>query len=1025
MVCINESTVSADVGNIHVKSCTYRCGKCLKNIRPNQGYTTCDNCELYFHDCCADTKDSVKWWCYQCFTRTCLNELPYGDTYIDHDCYLDKGLKFAHLNIQSLGSKVDHVKLLLHCNNIDLFCVTETWLNDNYSDSDVHVNGYNLCRVDRKGMTSHGGIVCYVKDGISHKIVSKYDDDLVEALWVEINLPQTKPILLGTIYRTPSSRVDYESKLDLIFQEVTTDYDDVVILGDFNLDIAKACNSKKVSILAKHSNLHQLITDYTRITENTKSKIDLAFVSNPNNIASSGVHSLGLSDHSLIYLVRKNKKIKGKPKSIKYRSLKKFNENNFIDTVKNKNWAKVLDLNDVNSALEVFSNMFNDACNTHAPIKQKLVKGAQLPEWINKDFIQLTRDRDHYYKKAHKTNDPNDWKNARLLRNKVNNMSKYLKKSYCSNAINENVNNSKKLWSTIKQLIPKNNSCVQSVQSEDGITKTDKETADKFNEYFTSIGNKLANKFVNNNETKYTDNNPCNTTCFNFDIVTPEFVFDEICKMDNNKSPGFGNLNVKLLKLAAPIICHSLAYICNLSLQTSVFPNEWKQAKVTPIYKDGDKCDVSNYRPISVLPIISKIIERAVHNQLYRFLTENNILNACQSGFRSNHSTTTTLLDVSDFILSNMNQGNVTGALFLDLKKAFDTVNHSLLIEKLKSYGVTGNTLKWFISYLSGRTQAVNVNSTISDSKLIDIGIPQGSIIGPLLFIIYVNSLPDCINCKCVMYADDTTLLFSSSDPATLQHEMNDNLSKIAKWFENNQLTLNIRKTNFMIFGTKHCLRNYNDICLNYGNDMIERVDKFKYLGVIFDPILSWCDHVDYISSVVSKRIGVIRRVKFYLPSNTLNMLAKALIFPHFDYCSPVWSNCNSQLTNSLQILQNKLARVLLSADIRTSVIDLMQALDWNKLHDSWINQLLIIVFKCLQHKAPYYLSSRFTFTSTIHTQNTRSQSNNTLVVPPWNSKSGKRTFQYRGAIHWNALPSDVRKNIVSMSLPMFKSMLK
>ncbi len=160
------------------------------------------------------------------------------------------------------------------------------------------------------------------------------------------------------------------------------------------------------------------------------------------------------------------------------------------------------------------------------------------------------------------------------------------------------------------------------------------------------------------------------------------------------------------------------------------------------------------------------------------------------------------------------------------------------------------------------------------------------------------------------------------------------------------------------------------------------------------------------------------------LPSHTLNMLAKALIFPHFDYCSPVWSNCNSQLANSLQILQNKLARVLLSADIRTSVIDLMQALDWNKLHDSWINQLLIVVFKCLQNKAPYYLSSRFTFTSTIHTQNTRSQFNNTLVVPPWNSKSGKRTFQYRGAFHWNALPSDVRKNIVSMSLPMFKSIL-
>ena len=213
----------------------------------------------------------------------------------------------------------------------------------------------------------------------------------------------------------------------------------------------------------------------------------------------------------------------------------------------------------------------------------------------------------------------------------------------------------------------------------------------------SSIGKNLADKFNNNHENNVTCNKNISSN-FEFDFVTPEFVFDEICKMSNNKSTGLDNLNIRLLKLAAPIVCDSLSYICNLSLCTLTFPSTWKQAKVTPIFKDGDKSDVNNYRPISVLPVLSKIIEHSVHNQLCNYLTVNGLLNSCQSGFRKHHSTTTTLLDVTDYILNNMNQGKVTGALFIDLKKAFDTVNNDLLLQKLESYGITNSALSWFSS---------------------------------------------------------------------------------------------------------------------------------------------------------------------------------------------------------------------------------------------------------------------------------------------------------------------------------------
>jgi len=543
----------------------------------------------------------------------------------------------------------------------------------------------------------------------------------------------------------------------------------------------------------------------------------------------------------------------------------------------------------------------------------------------------------------------------------------------------------------------------------------------------------LASKFDNsssmfdgNNDSKHRSNNNnstnFNSSKFKFDIVTPEFVFDEICKFVNSKSSGLDEINVRLLKLAAPIVSDSLAYICNLSLCTTTFPSDWKQAKVTPIFKEGVKSDVSNYRPISVLSIISKILERAVHNQLYTYLTNCNILSQSQSGFRSNHSTATTLLDVSDYILSNMNDGNVTAAVFLDLKKAFDTVNHNILLSKLKSYGIGVEALSWFKSYLSNRSQVVNINSTLSDCKPINVGIPQGSILGPLLFIIYVNSLSDIVSSKLVMYADDTTLLCSSNDPESLQTELNDNLGKIANWFSANKLTLNIKKTKFMVFGNNHNLHKFENISLKYNDDVVERVDSFKYLGVTFDPKLTWNNHVNNICSTVSKRIGVIRKVKFYLPPCTLKLLANALVMPHLDYCSSVWSNCNTEFLHSLQVQHNRLARVLTNADIRTRIDDLMKSLNWTRLNERWNAQLLILLFKCLKGTAPMYLSSQFDFTHNSHSHGTRSQTFNSLIVPKWKTVYGKKTFHYRTAKLWNDLPCEICVNLQSMSISSFKN---
>ena len=1031
--CVCNNNVNQKV---HVSS---TCGECLKKVTLYNDIVTCSQCSLDFHLKCTDkinsTQSNSNWLCKLCFTKICIDELPFPTgQFIDPrlNCHLGRGLKIVHINIQSLKNKIDHLHIFMHFNDIDILCVTETWLKSDIDDNELIINGYNMCRKDRRSVDGeHGGIVVYLKEGIDFDDAQIDVENDIEALFLDINLPCTKSILLGTVYRKPSANAEYLSKLDLVLQKATANYNESIIVGDFNLDMFKPNLAKKVNNLAKNSNLTQLITEATRITPDSETLLDLALVSCPDMISVQGVHHINLSDHSMIYVVRKCKKIRVTPKITKSRSYKNFNETNFIESLQTKNWNLVTNQSDVNNAWSIWSNMFIDVCDKHAPMKEKRIR-TYLPDWITSDFLKLSKDRDFYYNKACKTNDPLDWNKAKALRNKVNNLNKSLKKNFYNKEIENNLKDSKKLWKTIKKVIPnKTKNSVGNIKTENRNTTNDTDTANVFNNYFTSIGTKLADKINSNDDNVHviTDNdgnidNPYRECSeFNFQPITAEYVFDQICNLTSNKSPGLDTIDVTLFKAAAPIISNSLAYICNLSLSSSIFPSEWKIAKVVPIFKSGCKSNVENYRPISVLSIVSKIIERAVHDQLYSHLTVNNLLSSSQSGFRSQYSTATTIIDVQDYILNNMDEGKVTGAIFLDLKKAFDTVDHQLLINKLMNYGISSIELKWFKSYLNGRKQSVKIGSSLSSLMSIDIGIPQGSILGPLLFIIFVNDLPNNVVCKAVMYADDTSLLVSSSDPLSLQNSLNYNLNLIARWFKENNLTLNLDKTKFMLFGTTHNLDKFKDISLIYDGNVIEQVDHFKYLGIVFDCNMTWSHHIDFIASNVSKRCGIIRRVKYFLPNHILKKLAEALVMSQFDYCSHAWSNCSQTLSHRLQVLQNNLARIVLSADARTPTDFMMTTLKWLKLDKRWDNHILVMLFKCLIGRAPDYLSCNFNFTNSIHYHNTRGQSSNSLVVPHHKSNSGMRSFQVRAANLWNnAVDSNIRSNFMSYSIGQFKS---
>ncbi len=403
--------------------------------------------------------------------------------------------------------------------------------------------------------------------------------------------------------------------------------------------------------------------------------------------------------------------------------------------------------------------------------------------------------------------------------------------------------------------------------------------ANEINDYFVNIGTNLASKIPVS--TLEIDNTILDIPQFKLQETTVEAVEKELLKIPDSKATGDDNIPIRFIKftklITAKIICH----IINLTIRHNIIPDDWKTATITPIYKDGDKDDPANYRPISILPALSKILERIIHTQLYEHIDNNNVLSNAQFRFRKGHSTSSCILNLLDTIYCNVEENRLTGVIFLELKKAFDTVDHTILINKLRKLNVHEHSLNWFDNYLNNRHQSVK-----SAKKNINCGVPQGSILGPLLFILYINNLEKYLNdCKINLYADDTALYSSSTSYINLMLNLHLELSIVAEWLKANKLTLNVKKTKFVIFGSKHKLAGNRDTPLYINQEQIERVKSIKYLGMILDEQLNFEEHIDYLISKTVNKLGILRKSREFLDQKTSLLLYKSLVL-HALFCS-------------------------------------------------------------------------------------------------------------------------------------------
>ena len=381
------------------------------------------------------------------------------------------------------------------------------------------------------------------------------------------------------------------------------------------------------------------------------------------------------------------------------------------------------------------------------------------------------------------------------------------------------------------------------------ISFDDKTNANNFKEFYSNLANDLvkklpppSNKFGATQVRQYyqhiLDFLPSK---FTFSVGDENLVLKLLNDMTIDKAAGIDNISAKFLKDGANVLAKPISEVCNLSIKYSIFPTDRQIAKLKPLFKKGSTTLPKNYRPISLLPLISKIIEKVIHDQTQAFLDENKILYRFQSGFRKNFSTDSCLSYLNNKIVTGFESGLYTGMILIDLRKAFDTIDHKILIEKMEFLGFSKNVILWFKSYLTNRIFKVNLNKTFSEPGKLLCGVPQGSILGPLLFLLYINDMPQAVQCELLLYADDTCLIFQHSDIREIERQLNKNFSSICDWFVDNKLSIHFGedKTKSILFSSKRKVKKASPINIQYNDIKIKQYSKVTYLGCILDETLS------------------------------------------------------------------------------------------------------------------------------------------------------------------------------------------
>lgn len=776
-------------------------------------------------------------------------------------------------------------------------------------------------------INQNDGVVVYVKADIFVKSIKEIMLQQASCLQIDIN----NTAILG-IYRSPSN-LKADNFIDSLGSHLDSlkSYHNIVITGDININIiADECKDSRehnnrctyLDTLAARGLLpgHTLPTRKLNCLDHIILKLDQNKLS-----ANIAVLNTSITDHAMIFLSLCFKETVNKKK---YKLKTTVDYDKALVNLSEKNLNQILLHDDPNTVTELLVSKIAESLQENTTLARVPKSKRIIKPWITTGMLRCIQNRNKLQKMVQ--GDPfNEILKLtyKRYRNYCCKLRKTLKRNYEKELLLKSTANPKVLWKNINSIVSR------ASKSENtkllNVMTSPIDSVNHANEYFACVGKKLAEDISQNFDKdlpRYNNEMSMQLNSFVLLDTDPTEVNDVIISLKSSSASGWDNIPSSFIKLAKneliPIICH----LTNLCFKKGIFPLLLKKSIITPVYKSGDESILGNYRPISVLPSISKILEKLLNNRLINYLEKYNILSKAQYGFRHGKSTDDAILDLTSYIVNKMDRGEKCLAVFLDLQKAFDTVSIPTLVSKLEMIGVRDNALRLFKSYLSDRSQRVKIGEHVSKDTSILFGVPQGSVLGPTLFLVYINTLCDLKldGAKVVAYADDTALVFSDKTWESVKVKTELGLSKVAGWLRTNLLTLNTSKTNFLCFSIYNRSQLGSDFSIKLhlnGNvskcgadcscPLINKVNKTKYLGIYLDQRLSWHPQIEFVSKRIRKLTWVFQTLRHVTNKDLIKKIYKALAQSVLGYGIAIWGGTRKTKFLEIERAQRSLLKVM------------------------------------------------------------------------------------------------------------------
>jgi exonuclease III len=1029
-----------------------KCPICEKSVKSNNKQLICKVCFDRTHVLCTGISVFVKrvkssapcsWICQSCT----LAELPfYGQEFssffnADHttepeptlrptqeldcnsllqptdDIHLEvlknkaNQLRLFHLNTQSMTSTFNEFLLTVKRYPFDVLTLSETWLKDN-EDLLKHVSipGFTFEYRNRESIRG-GGVGAYIKESVVYKRrrdIENLQPEL-EHMWLEFKgRNKHSKLLLGVFYRSTRilSTKAWFNKFESLLGHISGTWDSLLtIAGDMNIDLlnSDASNTKQYNDILQSFNLHQHVNKPTRITSSSRSLIDHIISSHPNRITHTDVLPCSIaSDHDGSYACINIRVERFRPRYKYIRYEKQFDQEAFLKDFSTLPLSLIYSTNDPNDQLDMLNKLFNECLERHAPLRKEKITRPPAP-WLKTNEIPSNMlERNRLRTTAHTTNSDNDWKAFRTIRNKIRIMIRQAKQQFVEKALSSK--RPKEIWRVIHRIL---RPCQKPLRFD----------VNALNEHFVNTGQRTMGKSPNDIQdlTRYIDSltTTDDSTGFRLQEISVAEVHREIKKLRTDCSTGPDNISTKYIKIVADFLAGPITQIINNSIQLSIFPDNWKVSRISPIPKVNNPTCFDDLRPIAILPVLSKIFERVVANQLVKHLEQQGSFYEGIVGYRKGHSTMTALLKIRDDIIKAMKKGEVTLMVLADFSKAFDTVNFMTVLHKMSNLGFSRSFMHWIMSYLSERRQYVQIDDNTSESLTVQFGMPQGSILGPLIFNIYVTDLHQSLapNTSCIQYADDTTMYVHSS-VAEIPNSISSltaSLNNLDNWSSRSNLSLNPKKTETMLFSTSQLARVHSlgkvELDLEISGRKLKKVAHKKLLGINIEQHLQWNEHVKSVISSCFSTLSTLKKIRNFANFNLRKHLAESLILSKLDYNDIVFEPLQQYLLKRLQCAQNAAASFVTGR--YATAIDCVK-LGWLPMEQRRKHHLLNAAYKALHDPLwPSYASIEKANPS----RTLRSSKSLSLTIPLI-----KGTFQDRASNTFNQLPAETRNSVTLRS---------